>query len=85
VTVAALRSAGVREVCRDDHAAVLKAWSKRYKDLDQARTQVACRLHQVLCELIPGGLPRRSLQARPRGSWDRSRQRASSTRPNASR
>jgi transposase len=57
VAVAALRSAGVCEVCRDDHAAVLKVWSKRYKDLGRARTQVACRLHQVLCELIPGGVP----------------------------
>jgi hypothetical protein len=55
VAVAALRSAGVREACRDDHAAVLKVWSKRYQDLGRARTQVACRLHQVLCELIPGG------------------------------
>ena len=44
VAVAALRSAGVREVCRDDHAAVLKVWSKRYRDLGRARTQVACRL-----------------------------------------
>jgi transposase len=58
VAVAALRSAGVREVCRDDHAAVLKVWSKRYKDLGRARTQVACRLHAVLCELIPGGVPK---------------------------
>ena len=57
VAVAALRSAGVREVRRDDHAAVLKVWSKRYRDLGRARTQVACRLHQVLCELIPGGVP----------------------------
>ena len=57
VAVAALRSAGVREACRDDHAAVLKVWSKRYPDLGRARTQVACRLHQVLCELIPGGVP----------------------------
>jgi transposase len=57
VAVAALRSAGVREARRDDHAAVLKVWSKRYQDLGRARTQVACRLHQVLCELIPGGLP----------------------------
>jgi transposase len=55
VAVAALRSAGVREACGDDHAAVLKVWSKRYRDLGRARTQVACRLHQVLCELIPGG------------------------------
>jgi transposase len=57
VAVAALRSAGVREARRDDHAAVLKIWSKRYQDLGRARTQVACRLHQVLCELIPGGVP----------------------------
>lgn len=57
VAVAALRSANVREVRRDDHAAVLKVWSKRHQDLGQARTQVACRLHQVLCELIPGGVP----------------------------
>ena len=56
VAVAALRSAQVREVRQDDHAAVLKVWSKRYQDLGRARTQVACRLHQVLCELIPGGV-----------------------------
>jgi transposase len=57
VAVAALRSAGVREACRDDHAAVLKVWFKRYRDLGRARTQMARRLHQVLCELIPGGVP----------------------------
>jgi len=57
VAVAALRSAQVRDVRRDDHAAVLKVWSKRYRDLGRARTQVACRLHQVRCELIPGGVP----------------------------
>ena len=56
VAVAALRSAGVRQVVRDDHAAVLKVWSKRHKDLGRTRTQVACRLHQVLCELVPGGV-----------------------------
>src|SRR5262245_26715245 len=57
VAVAALRSPQVREARRDDHAAVLKVWSKRYRDLGRARTQVACRLHQVLCELVPGGVP----------------------------
>jgi transposase len=57
VAVAALRSRDVREARRDDHAAVLKVWSKRYQDLGRARTQVACRLHQVLCELVPGGVP----------------------------
>ena len=56
VAVAALRSAGVREVRADDHAAVLKIWAKRYRDLGRTRTQVACRLHAVLCELVPGGV-----------------------------
>ena len=58
VAVAALRSPGVREVRPDDHAAVLKIWSKRYRDLGRTRTQVVCRLHAVLCELVPGGLSR---------------------------
>src|SRR6202050_3730593 len=58
VAVAALRSAGVREVRAGDHAAVLKIWSKRYRDLGRTRTQVVCRLHAVLGELIPGGVPK---------------------------
>jgi transposase len=56
VAVAALRSPGVREVRPDDHAAVLKIWSKRHRDLGRSRTQVVCRLHAVLCQLIPGGV-----------------------------
>ena len=55
VAVAALRSAARREVSADDHAAVLKVWSKRHRDLGRTRTQIACRLHAVLCELTPGG------------------------------
>ena len=58
VAIAALRSAGVREVRPDDHAAVLKIWSKRYRDLGRTRTQVICRLHAVLGELIHGGVPK---------------------------
>jgi len=57
VAVAALRSPGCLQARRDDHAAVLKIWSKRHKDLGRTRTQAACGLHQVLCELIPGGVP----------------------------
>jgi len=56
VAIAALRSPSRREVRPDDHAAVLKVWSKRHRDLGRTRTQVACRLHAVLCELIPGGI-----------------------------
>ena len=56
VAIAALRSATPREVAAENHAAVLKLWSKRHRDLGRTRTQVACRLHAVLCELVPGGI-----------------------------
>jgi transposase len=54
--VAALRSAQARQARRDDHAAVLKIWSRCYQGLGRTRTPVACRLHPVLGELIPGGM-----------------------------
>ena len=57
VAVAALRSMANREVTADDHATVLKVWAKRHRDLSRAYNQVACRLHAVLCELVPGGVP----------------------------
>ena len=63
VAVAALRSPGVREARPDDHAAVLKVWSKRRRDLASARTQVVCRLHAVLCELVPGGVAKKIIAA----------------------
>jgi transposase len=56
VAVAALRSAACPPVRADDHAMVLKIWAKRHRDLSRARNQVVCRLHAVLCELIPGGV-----------------------------
>jgi transposase len=59
VAVAALRSASCRPVRADDHAAVLKVRAKRHRDLGRARTQVVCRLHAVLCELVPGGVSKR--------------------------
>jgi transposase len=55
VAVAALCSRTVREVAADDYPVVLKVWSKRHRDLSRARNQVACRLHAVLCDLVPGG------------------------------
>lgn len=39
VAVAALRSTVRREVTADDHAVVLKVWSKRHRDLARARTR----------------------------------------------
>ena len=59
VAVAALRSPACPRVRADDHAAVLKVWAKRHRDLSRARTQVTCRLHAVLCELVPGGVSKK--------------------------
>ena len=47
----------------EEHAAALKLWSKRRRDLGSLRTQVVCRLHSVLCELVPGGHGKREITA----------------------
>jgi hypothetical protein len=84
VAVAALRSAGVRQARPDDHAAVLRLWSKRHRDLGRTRIQVVCRLHAVLSELVPAVSRRRSLRFWPLVSWRRSRRPARWRRPAAS-
>src|SRR5215216_1364873 len=56
VAVAALRSPVLSEVRAEDHAAVMKVWAKRHRDLSRHHNRVACRLHSVLCELVPGGI-----------------------------
>src|SRR5215469_1310746 len=56
VAVAALRSPARRPVLTEDHAAVLKVWAKRHRDLARLRNQACCRLHAVLCDLVPGGV-----------------------------
>jgi hypothetical protein len=63
VAIAALRPKDPRHVAAEDHAAVLKLWAKRRRDLGSLRTQVACRLHAVLCDLVPGGHPKREITA----------------------
>jgi len=82
VAVAALRSKAARPVMAEDYPAVLKVWSKRHRDLARLRNQAACRLHAVLCDLVPGGHPKeisaaqaaRILeQASPSGAVDQAR------------
>jgi hypothetical protein len=46
VAVAALRSWTRRQVSAEDHAAVLRLWSRRHRDLGRAKNQVACRLDE---------------------------------------
>ena len=56
VAVAARVPASVPEVRGEDHAAVMKVWAKRHRDLSRHHNRVACRLHSVLCDLVPGGI-----------------------------
>jgi transposase len=59
VAIVALRSPQVRPVAAEDHTAIMKLWTKRHRELSAARTRSVCRLHTVLCELIPGGVAKR--------------------------
>jgi hypothetical protein len=61
--IAALRSMTSVQVRADDHAAVLRVWPERHRDLSRARNQVVCRLHAVL-----RAGPRRCRQADPRSA-----------------
>lgn len=57
VAVAALGAKRLSEVAKEDHAAVMRLWSRRRKDLSSSRTRVANRLHALIAELVPGGYP----------------------------
>ena len=37
----------------------MKLWTERHRELSAARTRAVCRLHAVLCDLIPGGVRKR--------------------------
>jgi transposase len=58
VAVAALRAPRLAVVARADHVGVLRLLAKRNNDLGRARNQTACRLHALLAELVPGGIPK---------------------------
>jgi transposase len=57
--VVTLRHSKLRTVVLEDHSTVLRLLAKRHHDLVAHRTRAICRLHTVLCLLIPGGLPKR--------------------------
>jgi transposase len=57
VAIAGLRAPAPKRVGVEDHAAVMKLWARRHRNLSSTRTQVACRLHAVLCDLVAGGVP----------------------------
>src|SRR5215207_97233 len=58
VAIAALHAPHLARVGRDDHAGVLRLYAKRNQDLGRARNRTACRLHALLAELVPGGIPK---------------------------
>jgi transposase len=62
VAIAALRGHDLAELAVEDQTVVMRVWARRYHDLSRLRTQLVCRLHAVLCELMPGGM-RRHLHA----------------------
>jgi transposase len=59
VAIAALRQPGLARVRREDHVQVLRMLAKRHLELTSLRTQAVCRLHSVLVQLRPGGIPPR--------------------------
>jgi len=59
VAIAALRQPGLAVVRGEDHTQVLRMLAKRHLELTALRTQAACRLHSVLTQLRPGGMPPR--------------------------
>jgi transposase len=66
VAVAALRSGSCRPVRADNHAAVLKVWAKRHRDLGRARTQVVCAGSMRCCATwFPAGFPSGSQRRTP--------------------
>ncbi len=59
VAVAALRAPSSPSITLEDETAAMKMWARRYRDLGSSWTQTVCRLHAVLCDLVPGGFARR--------------------------
>ena len=62
VAIAALRHPALAVVRREDHAQVLRMLAKRHLELTALRTQAVCRLHAVLVQLRPGGIPPPAVQ-----------------------
>jgi transposase len=62
IALAATRMKGLRPVTGDAQLEVLRVLAGRRRALGEERTRMACQLHQLLADLIPGGA-RKSLSA----------------------
>ena len=76
VAVAGLRARDLRPVRPDDATEILRMLTARRQELVAARISTVNRLHEVLCQLIPGGATK-NLRA------SRARQMLSTVRPRA--
>jgi transposase len=56
VAIAALRSPGVSSGAGRDNATVLRLLSRRHTQLGWTRNEACCRLHALMCDLVPGGI-----------------------------
>src|SRR4051794_13743996 len=56
---AALRARDLHDLTAREDTEVMRLWSRRFHDLGRSRTQLLCRLHTVLCELVPGGFSKK--------------------------
>ena len=57
--IAALRQPRLRAAGVDSDATTVRLVVGRHHDLGRLRTQSVCRLHRLLCTIVPGGHPRR--------------------------
>ena len=57
VVMVALRDSGLRELTTDDELVVLRMLCDRRDELSKARAQGLNRMHRLLAELVPGGVP----------------------------
>jgi transposase len=58
VAIAALRAPALVAVRVEDHATVLRLLARRHSQIARARNKAACRLHALVDELVPGGIPK---------------------------
>jgi transposase len=84
VVMVALRDSGLRELTTDDELVVLRMLCDRRDELSKARAQGLNRMHRLLAELVPGGVPTKKSVAqyramlaavRPRDQLGRTRRR----------
>jgi transposase len=57
VVMAAMRDSGLRELHPDDQLVVLRLLADRRDELSRARAQGVNRVHRLMTELLPGGVP----------------------------